>query len=214
VRDFGQVVAGETVPGVFLLQNVTAGPVTITRVSAACGCTTVDHDLTGTTLPPRQLVTLGISLKSRGLGGRIRKSVEVAFRDAAAREGSLSLTMTGMVLPRYAATPAKLNLGTIAPDETAEHIIEITSANPQSFRVRQAVSNDKMLYVEPVTDSGDRSRIALRTVPPLRPGRHDLKISVTIDDRENSLIVIPVSLIVEPGRPAPPGLLSPSAGMR
>ena len=74
--DFGMVVQGTRVDTVYAFTNTGGGPLVITDVRAACGCT-VAKDWPKHPLKPGESATIGVSFDSEGRNGRQDKTVTV-----------------------------------------------------------------------------------------------------------------------------------------
>jgi len=74
--DFGKIVQGAKVDTVYAFKNTGGGPLVITDVRAACGCT-VAKDWPKRPLKPGESATIGVSFDSEGRNGRQDKTVTV-----------------------------------------------------------------------------------------------------------------------------------------
>jgi hypothetical protein len=80
IYEFGEVLEGVFVIHTFVLTNMGDEPLTITRVTPSCGCTTTN--LAKTTLARGESVELGAILDTVGYGGRtITKLITVESND-------------------------------------------------------------------------------------------------------------------------------------
>ena len=95
VYEFGEVLVGDVVTHAFEITNVGDEPLVISRVTATCGCTTV-NDITGTHLEPGESIELIAKFTTYG-SGTFTKNVNVYSNDPALSNGMLTLRLVGTV---------------------------------------------------------------------------------------------------------------------
>lgn len=95
VYEFGEVLVGDVVTHAFEIKNVGDEPLVISRVTATCGCTTV-NDITGTQLAPGESVELIARFTTYG-SGSFTKNVNVYSNDPTLTNGMLTLRLVGTV---------------------------------------------------------------------------------------------------------------------
>jgi hypothetical protein len=94
IYEFGEVLEGVFVIHAFVLTNMGDEPLTITRVTTSCGCTTTN--LAKTTLARGESVELGAILDTVGYGGRtITKLITVESNDP--KDAKPTLQLKGVV---------------------------------------------------------------------------------------------------------------------
>ena len=95
VYEFGEVLVGDVVTHAFVLTNVGDEPLVISRVTATCGCTTVNN-ITGSQLAPGESIELIAKFTTYG-SGTFAKNVNVYSNDPSLTNGMLTLRLIGTV---------------------------------------------------------------------------------------------------------------------
>lgn len=95
VYEFGEVLVGDVVTHGFVITNVGDEPLVISRVTATCGCTTV-NDITGSQLAPGESIELVAKFTTYG-SGTFTKNVNVYSNDPTLTNGMLTLRLVGTV---------------------------------------------------------------------------------------------------------------------
>lgn len=95
VYEFGEVLVGDVVTHGFVLTNAGDEPLVISKVTATCGCTTV-NDITGSQLAPGESIELIARFTTYG-SGMFTKNVNVFCNDPTLTNGMLTLRLVGTV---------------------------------------------------------------------------------------------------------------------
>jgi len=109
---FATHATGPVLEHVFLVPNETGAAFEITAVKTQCGCTvTQGYD---TLIEPGQTGRIPVQLKTREVVGRFRKTIAVTTTNPA--EPTMTLVVTGTVLPRIELSGRAVDFGKVSPE--------------------------------------------------------------------------------------------------
>jgi hypothetical protein len=204
--DAGEVRVGPTLVRRFAFVNAGAEPLTVTGLTASCGCAT--PALPQRTYRPGERGELALEVNTLSQpAGANRWAVRVAYR-CGDHTGGLTLELTARLVREIDITPAALMFqghGAV----TASVSIQDTRLRP--FRVEslatsapylKAVDRRGFAYVR---DTGSELRVCnwdilVEVAADCPEGRHSETITVTTDDPVYRTIKLPVTIIREPKR--------------
>ena len=184
----GDVFSGTEVSCHFEIENSGRTPVTVTKLSTSCGCTTVAAEIEGQQILPGKSLSIPVSWTPSSQTGHQTKNVTVEFAEW--KDWKLSLRVEGEVRSMWTVSPAQISLGTLTPDATGEQIAEITFAAGAPVQAAQRVQcSHKHLRATLEPAGANQQRVRVQTLPPLPSGRlsTNLYVHTTVDS-----IVIPV----------------------
>jgi hypothetical protein len=199
VYDFGRAFQGDVLEHTFHVVNLGRQPITIERVTAACGCTTLRRALEGMTVAPQGEFDVPVRLDLASVPlGKAEKPVVVKF--AGAPPLQLTLKLRGTVVPEWSWSPRSVVFQGIGTGEVVSETIVLTQHPEASPAEIGHVAVPPLLRAEvaPAGDEGGRAwRLTLSTVPPLPPGRRDLDVYASRADGRSLIGPIRVTLIVD-----------------
>jgi hypothetical protein len=138
--DFGKIDPDATVSHRFKASNAGNGPLTISRLSPSCGCTST---LAGKNiLAPGESTELEITFNSYGQSGSIRKSVTVFSDDPS--EPTRTLTFEAEVKPYITVTPDHVLFRDLARTDRRKTSVRLSSETGRAIQV-----NDVSLSTAP-----------------------------------------------------------------
>lgn len=162
----------------FVLRNAGRAPLIIRRVRPDCGCLLVRTPPDA--IAPGAGIELTARLDLKGRRGRQRRRISVFSNDP--RQPQLVLTMEGEALAPAGVYPERLFWGNIRGDQPAERSAMVEFRGAGTGGVREVTINHPRFAAEVETvAAGQTYRLALRTVPPLAPGRFDLPVAIRTD---------------------------------
>lgn len=169
--------AGEIVHD-FVLRNAGQAPLIIRRVHPDCGCLLVRTPPDA--IAPGASIKLTARFMLKGRRGPQQRRITLFTNDP--RQPRLVLTMAGEALAPAAVQPERLFWGNIRGDQPAarEALVEFQGAGAGSVRAVSVAHPGFAAAVETVA-TGRTYRIALRTIPPLAPGRFDVPVVIRTD---------------------------------
>ncbi len=131
VLDLGEVLEGETVDVVWVIENLGNADLIIEKTKATCGCTVVQPSDQDRRIVPGGQWTLKAVFDSATRIGPQTKSVVVTSNDPT--EPSLKLEFTANVTPLYLVKPSKvLNVRSVQRGQAITQTIDITPAPGRS----------------------------------------------------------------------------------
>ncbi len=99
--DFGTMEDDQTLTCTFTLTNVGKAPLSLLSVRPSCGCTSLTQP--NSPLPPGASVPLTLSLDTKGMRGKVHKTIHISTNDPSSPETVISLEAT--ILRRVVAEP-------------------------------------------------------------------------------------------------------------
>lgn len=199
VYEFGRAFQGGVLEHTFHVVNLGRKPITIERVTAACGCTTLRRVLEGMTVAPQGEFDVPVRLDLTAVPlGETEKPVVVKF--AGEPPLQLTLKLRGTVEAEWSWSPRAVVFPGLGTGEVVSETVVLTQhpEAPLAEIGHVAVPSLLRAEVEPAGDEGGRHwRLTLSTVPPLPPGRRDLDVYVSRSDSPSLIGPIHVTLIVD-----------------
>ena len=200
IFDFGTVLSGEKRAHTFHIKNVGSLPLQIEGVHAACGCTTVEGELVGRIIKVNESLAIPVELSLSNLPpGEVEKRIVLLFSGDPGRQ--LSLTLKGVVTPRWTSSPRTVGFLDLAPDQVTSRDI-IVQLNPDApWMDIKHVSSPNFLkaHIEPESMVNEERiwKVRVTTKPPLPLGKRvgTILLQSTNGSPEGE-IVIPVELEV------------------
>lgn len=202
VFDFNTALLEETIEHTFQVVNLGRQPLTIQKVMAACGCTTIAEELEGREITPQESFEVPVALTLQGVPtGDLVKRVVIEFAGKPHRK--MTLTVKGNVKPRWNLSPTRLVFDGVPVDAESIRTITVTrSAMLEEGEIRFVGTPDflQAQVAEPEsTELGQMWRVTFTTVPPLKTGRQNGYITFDMTDSTGQPgPSVPVTVIAVP----------------
>lgn len=200
VWEAGPVFSGQSYPHEFVITNTGRTAVTVSAVTASCGCTTYSQELVGKRIEAGEKLGVPVNWNVLAQPGKQHKQIAVHFAEW--KTWSLPLKIAGDVQAAYTLSTPHVSFGKISADSTCTETVTITfpEGSPSRRATGAHCSHAGLDVVLSETDDPSVQSITVRTLPPLTVGR--LSTSVLVQTEQGSL-VIPIVAAVEP----PPGAM-------
>jgi Protein of unknown function (DUF1573)/HYDIN/CFA65/VesB-like, Ig-like domain len=132
--DFGQVYQGERVEHVYRFRNAGDVPLRIEKVRSSCGCTAAlaSADI----IAPGEQGEVKAVFDSTRFRGRVSKTIYLYTDDPVHRE--THFTLSGEVLAKLVANPAKLVFDNLSPGVERKATITVTNQGQESLQLEAA----------------------------------------------------------------------------
>ena len=199
VFEFGRAFRGRVVEHTLHVVNLSRQPVTIERVTASCGCTTLAKKLEGTTIEPQATfdVPVRLDLANSALG-EIDRPVTVKFVGEPRLE--LTVKLVGVVEAEWEWEPETVVFENLQPDSVESRTVTLTQHPEAPWAELGHIAVSEILRSEVARVGGEAARewrLTLTTVPPLPPGRRDLTVYAYREDSTAMIGPIRATLVVE-----------------
>ncbi|MCH8880009.1 MAG: DUF1573 domain-containing protein [Planctomycetes bacterium] len=188
VHDFGEVWIKPTLDYTFVIKNTGTAVLKILNVKPSCGCTTngqYDREI-----PPGGTGRIPLKLRTSNLT-KFTKRVTVTTNDP--RSASFKLTLTGTVKPYVTATPSRLRLSGVKPNQEIIEIVRL-SVVPDNVEL-QVVESRKPSGFRATLQPGPEPKTYDLTIvgrPPFKEGTSSAKILINTGLPDQPTITIPV----------------------
>lgn len=173
VFDFGNVYLGEPARGEFTIENVGAGPLTIS-VRSSCGCTVATSPKSP--LPPGEKTGFTITYATTHVG-RASKTVTLTTNDP--RQKTITIPVRGEVRPLFAADPTQnIVFQGLERDSRATQTVRLTNQYGQPLHLKlkpdQAFGPFEIEFRE--VKPGELYELSATTRPPLQMGANTANV--------------------------------------
>lgn len=199
--DFGEVSKGSTVTHTVVLRNDGTSPLTISKVTASCGCT--GAMMSSSTLAPRQSGNLEITFDGSRFNGKVEKSVSFQTNDP--NHASVQINFTATVTEVLEITPKHIFFRDIPADSAATEEVTISNGSMATVKLTSVSTNEKFLKAQ-LSDSilaPGSSATVVCTLLPQPAGIHRGSIFVTTASRRMPRMEIKVfAYVISPQNPA------------
>ncbi len=188
VHDFGEVWIKPTLDHTFVIQNTGAAVLKILKVKPGCGCTT--NGEYNREIPPGGTGRIPLKLRTSNLA-KFTKRVTVTTNDP--RNASFKLSLTGTVKPYVTATPSRLRLSGVKPNEEIIETVRL-SVVPDNVEL-QVVESSKPSRFRATLQPGPEPKTYDLTIvgqPPFKEGTNSAKILINTGLPDQPTITIPV----------------------
>lgn len=182
ISDFGRVKEGETVEHVFLVQNESNAPISVTQSAASCGCTVV--------VPTSESITAGstgditVRMNTKGRSGNVASSIVVSLSDGTTRE----FRLTGYV---YNTKLPTLKFGTIDSKAGRTKSVQFRWPQVSDFAIEKLEFDSRAIDASFENNSSERStQITVSTLPEIGSGAFSQVIKLTSNDPEQREYVL------------------------
>ncbi len=188
VHDFGEVWIKPTLDHTFVVKNTGSAVLKILNVKPSCGCTTngeYDREI-----PPGGTGRIPLQLRTRNLT-KFTKRVTVTTNDP--RSASFKLSLTGTVKPYVTATPSRLRLSGVKPNDEIIEIVRL-SVVPDDVELRVVESSKPSGFRATLQPGPEPKTFDLTIVgqPPFKEGVNSAKILINTGVPDQPTITIPV----------------------
>ncbi len=188
VHDFGEVWIKPTLNHTFVVKNTGAAVLRILNVKPSCGCTkNGEYDRE---IPPGGTGRIPLKLRTSNLT-KFTKRVTVTTNDP--RSAAFKLSLTGTVKPYVTATPRRLRLSGVKPNEKIIEIVRL-SVVPDDVEL-QVVESSKPSRFRATLQPGPEPKTYDLTIvgqPPFKEGVNSAKILIKTGLPDQPTITIPV----------------------
>ena len=158
--DLGQVVKGDVASGRFEFRNAGSEPISITRITSACACSTVQG--WRQTVEPGASGSFGVRLDTSRLKGRVSKAIDV--------ETSASRVATRLYVDADVWSPVKVTPSSVSFGSGKR------GAKPRPKRLQVEVTDANPLPISEVSTTNPHFRAEIRTLEPGR--RYEVVVDV------------------------------------
>ena len=189
--DFGTREPSDAVVHEFVLRNEGDGPLLITQVKPACGCTVVDWKTM--TLKPGEETRLKCRLRLKGYKGAQQKSIRIHSNDPT--QPIRQLWFKGNVSVDVELTPSFISFSQLQHTALVTRKVRLTSVG-RVVQVTDVTCLSRLFDVAVQTVDGLAADIVITTRPPLPPGTHRTRIVVKTDDAKYPELYLPVVVSV------------------
>lgn len=161
--DLGTVTRGDPLTRKVTFANTGSAPLTLSKIKASCGCTTVKG--WEQTVAPGQQGSFELNLDTTKFTGPVTKTVDV---ESNATNGMTRLTLKAEVWSPVRIFPPMVAFGTLLKGSKVEpRLIEITVTEPENTKISGLTCSNPYFHTELRTlEEGRRYQIAV-TVPEL-----------------------------------------------
>jgi hypothetical protein len=193
--DFGEMLQQESASHRFEVRNVGTDTLFISRVNAACGCTSAP--LTKDIVAPGESIWLDITFNSKKFSGQVNKKVVVYSNDPDDPRASIEFTaQVETSRKRVAPVTEPADLGNLVPNRPRQTAITLTNVGTEPYRLSLADWPSSWLepdWTERVIDPGDSLdlKIGTRGFPPL--GKFSASLTFDVQGSEKSRLSMPVT---------------------
>jgi hypothetical protein len=188
VHDFGDVYQGAKVSHKFQFVNSGSGPVAVTGVHAACGCTAVELEK-GREYKPGETGDIEVQFDSTDFQGRIVKTITVMTSEKLLPDRVL--TLKANVKSELEVMPPLVDFGSVSGGNAGERELKIVPVGAYDLKVAAVEYNKDLLSV--VSETKDRTttlRVRLGAAVPT--GFFKESITVRTNSRHMPIVTIPV----------------------
>jgi hypothetical protein len=194
--DFGVVKSGDLVKHSFLFTNTGTATLTITNVKPGCGCTTAgDWDRE---VQPSQTGRIPLQFNSAGFSGPVAKTAEVFCNDPA--QSNIILQLTGTVWKPIDITPAVVVFQPSEEDLAREtKSVRIASHLDEPLTLSHVECTHRSFRAElKAIKPGKEFELEVTALPPFKSRYLAGSITAKTSSAQAPLLVVAVSLVVQP----------------
>lgn len=191
VHDFGSLTQGRKLDHVFILANRGDVPLTIKKVSPACGCTAAN--LATPNIQPGKRTELKVSFDSTNFAGPVNKTITIESTDP--QTPSMTLTLKGTIVEEVAVQPRQLNLGKIPASASKVVTFQVENKGNRSLRIIEVKS--QLPQVSGQTDRnllkpGESATVSVSIVPRADDRFITGYLTVATDHPSRPTIMVPI----------------------
>lgn len=192
--DFGEVEQGEVVNHVYEFVNAGKKELNIQDVQTSCGCTAAL--LLNKNIPPDGTGEVEVNLDTKGIRGRITKTITVHSNDL--EEPKVLLSMTGIVKQDIVLSPTQIYFGDIKRGEKVSKKLQIIDEKLDVSRVDTIPSPYIMTHITKVQNEKEkRFEIEVALSPEIPLGLMEGKLIVYTNSKKRPMIEIPIVVHVK-----------------
>ena len=177
VYDFGTVPNDSQVLHDFAIRNAGDAPLEISRVVSSCGAC-LQAGVEKSVIPPGTEGVLHAKLDSRLLRGPVSRAVMLYCNDP--RSESVSVELTGVVMPYYELTPPEIDIDLSQGQQSAD--IEIAPSVILRAPLSQVVCNNPGLAAKVSREGADRFLLTVRVLESFPRGNAAVGVTVSSAD--------------------------------
>ncbi len=195
-QDAGEVLDTDPVQLAYLFRNTGAGPLTITQVKAACGCTVPELDKK--TYMPGESGTLNVTFDPTNKSGAMARNITV-FTDSNTSP-SLTLIVRALVKPVVVIEPKVIPFEAVEKGTTASREFKVYGRT-DDFKVTRATIGDPDIFDVEVTEMGEAeyrgemlrlSTIKVTIKPNAHPDNHRSDVTIRTNDSRKPIMTTTV----------------------
>jgi len=193
VHDFGKVPIKTSTHTFFEITNTLNKPVIITDIQSDCGCTV--PTIPSKNIGPGQTVRLTVRFQENKTFGYKNKRVTIT----ASTGQKLALQIKAYVVPRFSITPDNLTIPDAVPRKLQQRVLYINSFGNKPFTIKAIKST--LSEITPITEKHlhqlvSKHKLSFKILPTLEIGHRTGKLMIYIDNEEQDIVTVPVSLFV------------------
>jgi hypothetical protein len=194
--DFGRLTSGQSAKHNFTFTNTGSGVLEISEVKPGCGCTTAGE--WDRTVNPGKTGVIPLQFNSAGFGGAVTKSATVVCNDP--RQSNVILSLKGVVWKPIDVSPTVVVFQPTEEDQAREtKVVRIVSDLDQPLKLFDLECTEPSLTAEVKTvKAGKEFELNVTSIPPFRTRYASASITLKTSSREVPLLVVPVSIVVQP----------------
>jgi hypothetical protein len=190
-QDTGEILDTDEATVSFLFRNTGNGPLTITQVKAACGCTV--PELAKKTYMPGEQGTLNVTFDPKGKRGGIARNITI-FTDSDTTPTE-SIVVRSLVKPVVITEPLILPFDATTKGKSAFKEFKIYGRT-DDFKVTRVTIDDTKTFAVEVIDGGeveqDGEMLKLQLIrvtlkPEAKPNNHRAQLTVRTNDERKSI---------------------------
>ncbi|GEM_PF-2304464 len=189
--DAGEVPEGKPIIHKFVLKNTGKKAISIKKVLAGCGCTTVNYDKT---IPPGQQGEITLRVRTSGYQGKITKRAVVYTDDPSLP--TITLSITAVVKPTVRIEPRRFIFLRKFKGETATSTVWLSSEKYPNFKITGISANPQNAVEAEFKREKGKWRVDLR-FRGMKPGQNRGYIKIQTDIPEKPVLWINYLCMVE-----------------
>ena len=139
--DFGEISKGSTATHTVVLRNDGTAPLTISKVTASCGCT--GAMMSSSTLEPRQSGNLEITFDGSRFNGKVEKSVSFQTNDP--MNANVQINFTATVSEVLEITPKHIFFKDIPADSPASQEVTVSNGSMSTVKLTSVSASASFL---------------------------------------------------------------------
>lgn len=150
VFDFGTLYQEEKITHEYVFENVGQAPLSITKISASCGCTAVKPPQKETA--PGEKGKIEVVFEAGKMRDRVTKHIYVTSNDPA--EPRTTLTISGLIKVEAEVQPSGIYFGAIKVGETVTRSVVVKPAGVKEFKILEVKGSDPAIAVAAPVPAG------------------------------------------------------------
>ncbi|MCA9771640.1 MAG: DUF1573 domain-containing protein [Myxococcales bacterium] len=191
-HDFGQIHQGDLLSFDFPYRNAGDAPLKVDRVAASCGCTAATS--TATSLGPGGQGAVKTTMRTKGMRGRVSKTVTVYSNDAESPRTLLHLLAT--VVADVELQPRFINFGHVRAGQGPTDRVEIQVAKDRKIQILDVESSSPH-FAARLEESDGRRFIVVSLSPDTPVGALNERVTVYTSSKQDRAVSLSVQAIIQ-----------------